>query len=440
MKRVDYIKDPAIIEPFRKVMEGRCEGHMFVKKLKNDFKIYCSSCHEYHHVSNDLYYQISKSHICPFCYDTVQLHKKRFHQYDWTIGRLDSTSSAYYVIYSWDFGQRKPTLRVVEVVRYEEDYIMKRYVSASMYNIYFDESKYTWKKATKSRIPGWVGWIGFIDENYIKPKKNKKQFITEAVDRFFNKLDSSDLVKSNQKKLLMDNLFNANQISFILTFDLKTPEEVYKYNGYIRKSAMYKPYDQHQVWYDLIKLIEIDEEKRQVKQLNVHYLDYLYRRQIPLVSYIDYAEQCKRLNYKLDKPTDFNHRHAVLSGILAEKDNVKNDNKIKKRYKKLKNNSYENKKTKITIKPFESCKEIIYAAKYLQNCLATNYLKPYAEGKTDLYHLDVDGVMLVAIEVEHNTLRQANTVKNTLPDPKYRKVINNWVMQLNKTKGEKANA
>lgn len=428
----EYIKDPDLLEMFRKYLESCNEGHMYVKKLKHNYKIYCTSCRSYHSVSKETLYKIKKSGVCLFCYNDIKLHYKDLSYYDKDLVREDDTG--YWITIHWRFGFRKPHVNAVEVIRYQEGYVLKRHVYMNMYRYYFDSAKSEFRRLTNSRVPNWVEWLGSIDKDSIKqsPIRTKKDYVTEAVAEFIDYIvDVERFVKSNQIKLMKDGLFNKAQISYLIAFDLKTPEEVYKYNRYYKSNYDYFNGFSY-VCEELRELVQFNNATHEYKQLNVHYLDYLYRNKIRLGNYVDYAKQCRKLNYKLDKPTDFNHRHAVLSAILTEKNNKENNNKIKKRYKALAINSYEDKKTKISIRPFNSVSEIVYAGKFLQNCIASNYMKPYAEGETDLYHLDVDGVMTVAIEVHQNRLLQAYAAGNKLPDSAHKRIINSWIQFMKK--------
>ena len=84
------------------------------------------------------------------------------------------------------------------------------------------------------------------------------------------------------------------------------------------------------------------------------------------------------------------------------------DNKIKSRYNDLP--KYE--KDEITISPFKYAQEIRRCGKRLHNCIG-GYVERYANKNTDLYHIDLDGAMIVALEIQGKKLCQAYADRNS---------------------------
>ena len=235
-----------------------------------------------------------------------------------------------------------------------------------------------------------------------KKISGKKEYIYTAL---FNEGDLADdvdrTVKSNQKKLMMDNLMSGRQMEYVMAFDLKSYDEVYRYRTYMRKNSP----DIH-------------------KPLNVYYLDYLYRNKIRLRDFYDYVDQCRLLGRKLDKPKDFAERHWQMSEVVTQMKNREQEKQVKERYAKLLKNAYSD--GDILITPFVDGKEIRECAKLLHNCIASVYLSRYAQNETDLYCLKSKGVIKVAIEVNHRKLKQARIDWNRECPPELMDHIRKW--------------
>ena len=216
-------------------------------------------------------------------------------------------------------------------------------------------------------------WMYYHTNNPI----DRKIILTE---RFNN-----TIIKSNQRKLISDNIFKLQIIPFIRIFDLKNKDDVFKYEKYLLENTYH-----------------IDEFIRDNIELNVHYLDYLARNNINLGKYYEYMKNMETLKFKLDKPTDFEDRFNKVERMVEAEENRQININCIQRYYNLPR--YKNKT--ITIYPFQSAREIRNCGKSLHNCIG-GYVDKYADKKTDLYHLDIKGVKTIAIEVKDNILRQA---------------------------------
>ena len=238
------------------------------------------------------------------------------------------------------------------------------------------------------------------------------------------------MVKSTQRKIMEDYPLNKVQVAFMLAFDINKIDDLYRNNSYIKKQLP-------SIWYynsstiDKLKLLAL------TKPLNIYYLDYLRKNKIGFHEYCDYINQCKELKFKLDKPKDFEYRHNKLAEIISIKRTEDLNSKIASRYNKLKKRSY--KKGNVTIQPFKTNEEIIRCGKVLNNCIAGSYMKNYAKGKTNLYHLDVDEKMTIAIEEKNGKLIQAQNKGNNGCPKELKKHINAWISQNFKKKEVKNN-
>ncbi len=373
------------------------EGKLVYKKLKNRYRIYCMKCQRYEYVSKEEFRQIQAAQVCPMCFQDVKPSRMQEH---WMWRYIcDDNFNGYVVDMTFRFG-RKPKADIKHVLRYlGGDNIETRYIQNCMTSLSFDPKNDQWKIRKGKATP--YLWR-FYSLNQSRPISSKKEYIYTAFsDRGVMDKEVDEMTKSNQKRIFMKNLLSGKQMEFVIAFDLKSYDEVYKYRAYMKKNS--------------------PDPK---KVLNVHYLDYLHRNNIKLRDFYDYWEQCKILGYKLDKPKDFQNRHYHYSETIKAKKDKLNEEAIKRRYKELIDKAYGS--GKISIEPFKSGNEIRKCAKQLHNCIASIYLPYYAKGDTDLYHLDVEGIMTVAIEVSNNEVRQARIARNLKCPANLMKHIRKW--------------
>lgn len=354
------------------------EGRLVYKKLKDRYRIYCMKCQRYEYVSKKLFKQIQASHICPMCFQEIKPSRMMEH-YMWRY-IADDNFTGYAVDLRFHFG-RKPQVKILEVMHYlGGENIETRYISKCMYSLGFNTDNSVWR-VRKNSATSYMWRFCSLEQS--DPIPSKKEYIYRAFWDRGNKSELIDrVVKSNQKKIFIDNLLNGKQMEYVVAFDLKSYDDVYRYRTYMKKNTP-----------------NID------KVLNIHYLDYLNRNHIKLRDFYDYMDQCRLLGYKLDKPKDFQNRHCHYSAIIEQKKNNIYDEAIKDRYKELIEKAYGS--GSVSIAPFGSGSEIRLCAKLLHNCIASVYLPHYAKKETDLYHLDVKGKITIAIEVKDGKLLQA---------------------------------
>ena len=378
---------------------------LIVKKYKTRARIWCGQCDTEKTIPLELAKQVEKARICPCCFCAANIHKGNYTYENARLIRIGDTGH-YYIVRKRI--NRKPFVYHKQVAYWDEGRFYARNLHMSMYNWVFtsDRTIDMWYKSKKDRDRKkkfrerrTTSWNGLpMQFSHIEtmcgmpmPVITKKEW-----------LENLDLpqFKSNQKKIVMDNLLNVKQMWAIKTFDLKTVKEVYKYNRWINRQG------------------EIPE-----MPLNVFYLDYFYRNGIRFMDYVDYLDQCELMHIKPGKPKDFYKVHAELATelkIISKKDK---EELIKRRYKKLNEKSF--KKKNIQIRPLMNVKDIVSTGTELHNCIA-GYVDTYAKGQTDLFVLLEGGVKTVAIEVKRSKLIQARAKFNKDPEPKLRKIVNKW--------------
>lgn len=373
----------------------------YYKKLKNKYKVFCPNCQEYRTYDENIFKEIRYSGVCPKCrgmHGKIQEYKKPITI--WYFFKYAAQGYEIDVKYTFN---RDPKVHIKQVMEYEFE--TGKHLVREIYL-----GGFGWNKDIK---PCWI--YGDVYE------KNKKWHVTNSyyiINSFINYHEyvphtKKDILKhyenmdykSNQKKLILDHLFNQQQIYAIKVFDLKSADEVYRNRTYIRK-------------------LNVNRYTDYKYNFNIYTLEYLKKNKIDLTLYEDYARMCERLGRKLDKPKDFKLWHDRLSDMLDVQKNKQYVDGIESQWKKLKKYSYS--KKDITIKAFESIDEIVYVSKSLHNCMSRMYIEPYANKKCELYHLDVSGKPTLAIEIKKGKLNQCYADNNDKPDPKLKRVVDKW--------------
>ncbi len=379
----------------------RLGNKLVYKKLKNRYRIFCMNCQRYEYVSKDKFKQIQAAGICPMCLSSVKLTSILEHQLIKYIieygGDGYTEDNGFRIVINFKFGC-KPKIFTEWVFRYDGTDAYARKIFCNMgYGFCYNE-KLDWKKKVYANSYFWR--FNTVDREH--RQMTKREFIYNALWQCgYRDEDIDGLIKSNQKKIIIDNLLNGKQMEYIIAFDLKSYADVYKYRRYIKENS------------------GVDIRR----PLNIHYLDYLYRNNIKIRDFYDYMSQCRDLGFKLDKPTDFQHRHLVLSELLTQKRNKEADRKCAERYKELAERMY--KSGKIRICAFKTGDEIRKCGKTLHNCIGS-YVDKYANGTTDLFYLLDGKAVSVAIELNNGKVIQARADHNSKCPSNYMKHIRKW--------------
>lgn len=377
---------------------------LIIKKYKSHAVIWCGQCNTEERVSLETARQIEKSHICPFCFQKIELHKEKFTYFRETLVRIGDTG--YYCRVAKNVG-RKPKIYTKQVAYWQNGFFARN-IMKGLYTWKFRPDS-EWNRYYGSDAKKWTKWRKRTTRHYHSLDMDFKwyEYMTDGFYDLRSKrefLESLHLpdVKSNQKKIIIDNLLNREQILAILVFDLKNIKQVYKYNAWINKQGF------------------LDIERR----LNVYWLDYLSRNKISYRDFTDFLNQCEELKIKPYKPQDFYKVHAELADevkIVQEKNKNRN---IKKIANKLMEKAYE--KGNVQIRPLMDVRDVVETGAALHNCIKS-YIPAYAKGKTDLFCLKDKGVRIVAIEVKDGKLLQARADHNLTPSSKYTKIIKQWM-------------
>lgn len=373
------------------------EGKMRYKRLKSGkYKVSCCRCGETYTVKDEDFKLIHASKICSHCNNEILKFTTIESEVLWKW--IIKGNNGFFMKIRDELGHKPKILICEQVLADDGNAIYRRNVVRNMYSLNRCDTQ-GWKKVRYTDYTSYFYKYEYMDRNY-KPITKKELYESY----FMDKLD----LKSNQKKLIMDNLYNREQIKFIKMFNLKKAQDLYKYRAYISRN-------ERDIW-------AINDEN--IIELNEYYLHYLWKNKIKLLDFVDYIEQCEILKVKLDKPKDFNERHDAYSHRIAWLEDQEKNKRIQRRYKQYEKYSYKSKE--IEIKPFKSVKEIIDCGERLHNCIA-RYASNYAAGNTKIFYLTEKGKLKAAIEVKKGRLIQARIKNNEWCTRKQMIHINRWL-------------
>ena len=373
----------------------------YKKTESNTYYAFCSGCCDYSEYSKEEFKQIRSNHCCPKCGKSFKSTSKS----------TPPTEYSGYVEVE-DYGYRIDTL-----FNWGELPKLKSYKQVA----YFGDTKCAWLRGIKAWYANWTAYGVTTDYNKPYYHKSYSRYVRDSFIDYCNSNRSYQLniltgvylkkylqtnfdfiTKSNQKTMVMNNHFTFREAEGIKVFDLKTKEDVMKYSDYLNRCP--------DLWIYVRNM-----NNGLAKELNIYYLDYLSRNNIDFGRYIEYCNLAMELKYEIDKPKDFERSLAKLKSIKErekiriqfEKDKALAVN-IAKRGMLLP--TYE--KDNIVISPFKTAYEIRTCGNKLHNCIGS-YVDKYGNGMTDIYHLDVDKALRIAIEIRNGELKQAYAHHNS---------------------------
>lgn len=381
------------------------------KKVRNKYKLFCPNCNDYTLYTNEELDHIKKSCVCPKC------REERYSVIDNSVYNNKSTkvwnfvrfgAYGYEIDCDWKWNT-EPKFFIKKVFKNLKGKYWIRGIYTTGYWNGSVKPYYCYSNQNEHRKNDWhittcQDYRGTFEKEFkfYKPKTKK-----ENLDKYAH-LN----LKSNQIKMILDYPVSKAQIYAIKLYDFKNIEDVYKYRKFIDQSK-----------YSIIDTVEHNNET-----FNITTIQYLRKNKINVSDYVDYAKACKQVNRKVDKPKDFKLWHDRITQLVEVSKNEKYRKGCEKQWKRLKKNIYQ--KKDITIRPFEDIEEIVYVSTALHNCMSRMYLDKYALNKTELYHLDINGVPTLAIEIKDNKLIQCRADNNANPSPELKKIVKKWQMAL----------
>lgn len=366
------------------------------QKTDAGYHVHCCECGYDDVVPYKRLKMMRDAKMCGKCGEQVTFTRMTNFQIDNYITESDKEScDGYRIIFTCDFGQPKD-IQYYHVYHRDNTGEYVKYIVKYMYRLSFDLiNRNYWRKLRKyaEYSSQFFDYEYRKDFDFGKLKDKYEDFMLEF--------------KSNQKRFIMDGVYNKNQLAYIYYFDLNNPQELERNLKYIKDNRFYR------------------ELRQDTKKLNVHYLDYLSREQIKLVDYLDYADACHELGIKPEKPKKeaFKDAHDKMTNALECKKNQEYIEKVKERGNQLK--EYEYSKGDYIIKPFDDVSDIINTSQQLHNCIKT-YIEKYATNKTDIFYCKCSDKLVMAIEVKDNQLIQCRTDFNGSPSKDEKKFIRSW--------------
>lgn len=373
-----------------------------------DDVFHCTKCNCVTPVDKKLKKAIKHSKICPKC---GNINDKIGRKFTLKYSRLEVGIKVDNMVYGY----------FCELINCDDSSLMSsRLVYVRDLNV-----GYGYKRGIGISGMGWCGyyWNGFNTEwkqtrndnyYYVLTNFNKMEDCinkqSKSLKDSYLKYPKAELLKDNQKYLVRKNILSHKQIDYIIAFDLKKIEEVYKYSKYINA-------------HDIGDLKDA--------RFNIYTLDYLDRNNVLLRDYMDYMSECRELNIDKPYPKDFNAEHQKLSKLIrfhadSEK-NAKYDELINERLKTLEQLAYSDKH--YIIEPFKNTQELFNEGNDLSICIYS-YSEKYANGKTDLFKVrDIKNpdAALVAVEIKDNKIIQQRAFRNQQPSADIEKFTAKWI-------------
>lgn len=201
-----------------------------------------------------------------------------------------------------------------------------------------------------------------------------------------NKLELSDKINWKSNNLLQ--MLNLNKVEFNL---LKGSEYLYDcYIIYRKNHPKLKPQD----ILNIVKVFRysqgtLDNIIRITGLKPQRIARYLVENDIPLDDYLDYMEQCEKLEYNLHNtafsmPHNFYVMHERLSQIIETQQNKIYEKSFRKNYEMRKLLEYRN--ADLLIRRPENVSEIVDEGKALSHCVG-GYAERHAKGKLHIMFL-----------------------------------------------------
>ena len=374
---------------------------IYEKKADIWYHVHCCECGYDAIVPYKRLKMMRDAKMCCRCGSEIKFTRKtNFPIVEYIAEENGDNIDGYLVSFTCDFGHPKD-IKCVHVYHQDNTGEYVKYIYKYMCGLSFDWNRNYWRKLRK--------YARYIDCFHSYEYRNNLDFgkIKEKYEKF--EADLNIAFKSNQKRFIIDGVYNNNQLKYIYYFDLNYPEEIERNMGYIKAHHLL-----------LNKTIA-----QTIKKLNIHYLDYLRRENIDLSNYLDYADACEKLGIKAEKPKHdlFMVEHDKVIDLLEFKKNEKYSEQVEKRGKQLQ--KYEYSKGEYIIKPYDKLDDIINTSSKLHNCIKT-YVGRYANNETNIFYCKRNDQLVMAIEVRDNRLIQCRTDFNGTPNEEEKKFIKNW--------------
>ena len=229
------------------------QDKLIYRKLKSGrYQTYCMCCGDRRNIDAYELKQIQAAHLCPSCFRKIKTGSKQNNQVFKWVGFRSGNEMFGYDLWAEKTFWNKPIIRSIKQVLYANFETMEFYRKDCVKGMYY-QLNHTITDGWRPCSDDYLDYFCDVEvaNNYLyKMSMTKKQYYEER----YAWCDYQ--IKSNQKRMMEENLMNTAQIDFMLAFNLKDMKEVLKYKKYI---------DRHG---------EIMTDRRFEKPLNIYYLDY----------------------------------------------------------------------------------------------------------------------------------------------------------------------
>lgn len=454
-----YLKEPKGFKEFADKIASK--NNLIIKESKNSY--YCTKCKI---IFEEKDIKVNKYCKCPNCNKKFLVKSKRLHNFNFD----------------------REFLGIVD--RYDKLYIIRNYVLETSYkdkivsHYYyeyarriFDENIHEYSTIINNHVVGTTGGTFLVP--YESIQKEKWRYSTG----YYNPIcDNLIYYPGNIKKIFKNTRWQYTRydilskhkeyynIAYLMQYDQTTIELLIKlklYNlalcprTYSKKGNFEQRFGVEKSYLKYMQKINIDEDELEIlaysKIKNKKILDKFSRYNISDLKkynidlnklnkytninqsnsyeYFDYLRFAKELKYDLtDKsilyPKNIKQSHDRLQNIIEVNKNKKFQVSIKKKYKKLLSNIYQDKK--YIIKPANSIESMIDESSQQHNCVKT-YVDRVANNECDIYFMrlvDSQDKSLVTVEVRDNKVYQQR-IKNNKDTTKEQKLfLKNWEREI----------
>lgn len=271
--------------------------------------------------------------------------------------------------------------------------------------------------------------------------------LTEEALSYSSYRDSLDFSKPSLKEILG---LNRNELKFLIAINgtsqdvalIKKASE----RNLVLKKEMLEWIRSNNAYEPVMDIINYTTIQKAIKYSSIHYDKYSpekVRILTVLQWWKDYLDNADFLGYNLSSkrilfPKDIKKAHDDILTLIQIKENERLNELISKRYQEL-FNKYYFKDDNFFIRPPKSYKEIIQEGISLKHCVATNYSKSYAEGKTDLLFVrkpSDEETPYYTVEFRNGKIIQIHGYNHTKPTEEINNFISKWLqkkhLKLNK--------
>ena len=378
-------------------------GRLYYNRHGKAWKCRCTKCGREYEVSDKIMHQIKNAGKCFHCGNDVKvvIGRKGGRNFDWkrewvAMCNEKGCLNGYEVI--WGMTDNVPKLISATHVLHEENGTTYLWgvVKTIGYRLSmpWDTSKYKWRKERKTYNPYLTYFIGVeeVEESMNQTRKDMYLKIANLKD-----------FKSNQLTFIKNGIYNENQLEYIRAFDLNYPEDLIRFEKYIK-----------------IHRCNVDHDDK----FNVNVLKYLNDTHQSIFAFREYVRACHRLGIKPGKPKNLDDAEAELMKKIRLIEDAQRNEEIIARYTELLPKAYS--KGDYAIHVFTDIKDMQKIGEILHNCIGKMYVEPYAAKRTDVYYGTKENKVTFAFEINKNRLVQLRTFNNANVDDETSSFVKGW--------------